>query len=118
MEAYVPITGTAHNGNVYLSKSYIQMDDAYIGLQTQQTLQIINKSNVKVNFEWRAFATEKEEQEKKNRLRVQLEEEEAEERMLIKELVSNEAVHEEFELEENEDSEEEERDEKALILKK
>lgn len=23
MEAYVPITGTAHNGNVYLSKSYI-----------------------------------------------------------------------------------------------
>lgn len=38
--------------------------------------------------------------------------------MLIKELVSNEAVHEEFELEENEDSEEEERDEKALILKK
>ena len=32
MEAYVPITGTAHNGNVYLSKSYIQMDEAYIGL--------------------------------------------------------------------------------------
>lgn len=23
MEAYVPIMGTAHNGNVYLSKSYI-----------------------------------------------------------------------------------------------
>ncbi len=38
--------------------------------------------------------------------------------MLIKELVSNEAVHEELELEDNEDSEEEERDEKALILKK
>ena len=35
MEAYVAIMGTAHNGNVYLSKSYIQMDDAYIGLQTQ-----------------------------------------------------------------------------------
>jgi hydrocephalus-inducing protein len=35
MEAYVGIMGVAHNGNVYLSKSYIQMDDAYIGLQTQ-----------------------------------------------------------------------------------
>ena len=34
MEAYVQITGSAHNSNVYLSKSYIQMDDAYIGLQT------------------------------------------------------------------------------------
>jgi len=51
-------------------------------------------------------------------LRNQLEEEEAEERMLIKELVSNEGVHEELELEEDEDSEEEERDEKAIILKK
>lgn len=37
------------------------MADAYIGLQAQQTLQIINKSEVKVDFEWRAFATEKEE---------------------------------------------------------
>ncbi|CAD8206755.1 unnamed protein product [Paramecium octaurelia] len=118
MEAYVPIIGVAHNGNVYLSKSQINMTEAFIGLQLQQTLQIINKSNVKVDFEWRAFATEKEEQEKKNRLRNQLEEEEAEERMLIKELVSNEGVHEELELEEDEDSEEEERDEKAIILKR
>ena len=47
-----------------------------------------------------------------------MEEEEAEERMLIKEYVSNEAVHEDLELEENSDSEEEERDEKAIILKK
>lgn len=38
--------------------------------------------------------------------------------MLIKEYVSNEAVHEDLELEENSDSEEEERDEKAIILKK
>jgi hydrocephalus-inducing protein len=38
--------------------------------------------------------------------------------MLIKELVSNEAVHEEFELEENEDSEEEERDDKHIIQQK
>lgn len=51
-------------------------------------------------------------------MRLQLEEEEAEERMLIKELVSNEQVHEELELEDNEDSEEEERDEKAIIIKK
>jgi hydrocephalus-inducing protein len=38
--------------------------------------------------------------------------------MLIKELVSNEVVHEEYEIEENEDSDEEERDDKALLLKK
>jgi len=30
--------GKAYNGNVYLSKNHISMDDAYIGLSTQQTL--------------------------------------------------------------------------------
>ena len=118
LEAYIQIMGVAHNGNVYLSKSFIQMDDAYIGLQTQQTLQIINKSNVKVDFQWRAFATEKEEQEKKNKIRLQLDQEEAEEKMLLKEIVSNEVVQEEIEIEDQDDSEEEERDEKALMLKR
>lgn len=51
-------------------------------------------------------------------MRQQLEEEEAEERMLIKELVSNEVMHDEYELDDNEDSEEEERDEKAIVLRK
>lgn len=118
LEAYIQIMGVAHNGNVYLSKSFIQMDDAYIGLHTQQTLQIINKSNVKVDFQWRAFATEKEEQEKKNKIRSQLDQEEAEEKMLLKEIVSNEVVQEEIEIEDQDDSEEEERDEKALMLKR
>jgi len=49
------------------------MDESYIGLQTQQTVQIVNKSDVKVDFQWRAFKTQKEENEKKNRLRLQLE---------------------------------------------
>ncbi len=63
--------GVAKNdGTVYLSKTYIYMDESYIGLQTQQTLQIINKSDVKVDFQWRAFKTEKEEIEKKNKLRL------------------------------------------------
>ncbi len=35
LQAYVQIIGKAYNGNVYLSKSHIQMEDAYIGLRTQ-----------------------------------------------------------------------------------
>ena len=31
LEAYVVMQGKAYNGNVYLSKSNISMDDAYIG---------------------------------------------------------------------------------------
>lgn len=32
LEAYIPSMGIAHNSNVYLSKTFIQMEDAYIGL--------------------------------------------------------------------------------------
>jgi hydrocephalus-inducing protein len=78
LQAFVDIVGSGQLSNVYLSKTFIPMEESYIGLQTQQTLQIINKSNVKVDFEWRAFMAEKEEKPKKELLRQQLNEEEAE----------------------------------------
>jgi hydrocephalus-inducing protein len=34
-------------------------------LESRETFKIVNKSNVKIDFEWRAFETEKEESEKK-----------------------------------------------------
>lgn len=119
LEAYVTILGNAQNSvGVYLSKSHITMDEAYISLQTQQTLQIVNKSKYKVDFQWRAFQTEKEETEKKNKLRAQLDQEEAEERMLLRELVAHEHQSDDLDFEDQDDSEEEEKDEKANIMKR
>jgi len=46
-----------------------------------------------------------------------LEQEEAEERMLLKEIVNNEVVREDYDIDE-EDSDEEERDEKTFLLKR
>jgi hydrocephalus-inducing protein len=43
----------------------------------------VNKSSVPVEFSWRAFATEREEYEKKQRLNMQLSQEESEERSAI-----------------------------------
>ena len=72
LKAYVTCRGRAEDDEVLLSKRVIQMDDAYIGLQTQQALQIVNKSNVRVDFTWRAFSTEKEETERKISLNINL----------------------------------------------
>lgn len=94
------------------------MDEAYITLETQQTLQIINKSNVKIDFQWRAFATEKEELEKKNLLKIQLDEEEAEKRLMLKETATLEHNHDMLEIQDDDDSDYEEVDEKTLMLKK
>lgn len=38
--------------------------------------------------------------------------------MLLKEIVNNEAINEDFEIENNDDSDEEDRDEKAILLKR
>lgn len=43
----------------------------------------MNKSDVPVSFEWRAFATEKEDRDRKNRLLAQLDKEEQEELLQI-----------------------------------
>ena len=38
--------------------------------------------------------------------------------MLLKEIVNNEAIHEEYEIEDNDDSDDEDRDEKAILMKR
>ena len=77
--------GESHNDNVYLSKTHIHMEPTSITLYSHQYYQIVNKSTVPVEFSWRAFATEREENEKKLRLNMQLSQEEAEERMILEE---------------------------------
>ncbi len=58
--------GDAINGDVYLSKSIIRQEETYISLESRETFTIINKSSVKIEFEWRSMKSEKEEIEKKN----------------------------------------------------
>lgn len=102
LEAYVKLMAEAQNDpNVYLSKTFIDLKKAYITLSSQDTFKIINKSEVPNEFEWRAFANEQEEQEKKNKLLLQLSQEEAEERMIIEE---NLEIEEEVESLDSDDS--------------
>ena len=71
-EATVQIVGQGHNDNVYLSKTHLHMEPTSISLSSNQYYKIVNKSSVPVEFSWRAFATEREEFEKKTRLNLQL----------------------------------------------
>jgi hydrocephalus-inducing protein len=61
------------------------MDPTSISLYSHQYYKIVNKSSVPVEFSWRAFATEREESEKKQRLNLQLMQEEQEERSAVDE---------------------------------
>lgn len=78
-EATIPTLGEAHNDNVYLSKTQITADPTSITLFSHQYYKIVNKSSVPIEFSWRAFATDNEEKEKKDRLNSQLSLEEGDE---------------------------------------
>lgn len=77
--ATIPTLGEAHNDNVYLSKGHVTADPTSITLFSHQYYKIVNKSAVPIEFSWRAFATEGEESEKKERLNAQLAIEESDE---------------------------------------
>lgn len=87
LSAEIPVIGEAHNDNVYLSKSHIHTDPTSITLYSHQYYQIVNKSAVPIEFSWRAFATEVEEQAKKTRLNLQLSQEEQEEKEEIEQAI-------------------------------
>jgi hydrocephalus-inducing protein len=86
-EASFVLKGNAINGEVYLSKEHIRIDETYISLESKQTFKIVNKSTVKIDFEWRAFSSEKEETDKKRALSEQLDVEENEKRKIISEMI-------------------------------
>ena len=89
LEAEVAMRGEAQNAYVYLSKNHIDMRETYITLYSQEYLQIFNKSDVPVEFSWRAFYNEKDEIAQKEKLKEQLDREEAEEKMLLEESPDN-----------------------------
>ena len=114
-EADFELVGNAINGEVYISRSHIRMEETYISLESRETFKIVNKSTVAISFQWRAFSNEKEEYEKKKLLLDQLEREEAEKRELIYE---NLDLEDNFKTNSSSSEDEQEIDEKELLLKK
>ena len=117
-EAEFELKGNAINGNVYLSKAHLQMEETYISLENRETFKIINKSSVKINFEWRAFSSESEENDKKKLLLDQLEKEEINKKVLIYETLDLEDNFKTLTNDSNDEEMFEELDEKELLLKK
>lgn len=63
----INVTGEVQDVNVRLSTREIQMTPTFITERSQQVLKIVNKSDIKVNYNWRSFSTV--EDERKNRTR-------------------------------------------------
>lgn len=93
LEAEVEMKGTSFAAEVYLSQQVLTMKNTYVGLSNYDYVELINNSNVPVEFSWRSAKSEKEEKEKKDQLIQKLQTDEA----------ANKVILEEAQLEESEE---------------
>lgn len=68
-EVYVQLYGSSIDVNVRLDRSSLMLDNTYLGLSSQRSAIIHNRSNVVVHYQWKAFASEMEENMKRERWR-------------------------------------------------
>ena len=64
-EIYTQLYGSARDANVRLDRSSITIEDTFIGLSSQRSVVLHNRSDVVVHFEWKAFASKMEEEMQK-----------------------------------------------------
>uniref|UniRef100_A0A1X7SV74 HYDIN/VesB/CFA65-like Ig-like domain-containing protein n=2 Tax=Amphimedon queenslandica TaxID=400682 RepID=A0A1X7SV74_AMPQE len=74
---YVQLYGTAIDVNVRLDKSSILMESTYIGLCSQRTLTLHNRTDIVSHFEWKLKSTADEEELHRNIIKQELSDEEA-----------------------------------------
>lgn len=53
IEAVIKLSGGARNADVQFSTRNLSMQDTYIALISQATFEIVNNSDVPVDFSWR-----------------------------------------------------------------
>jgi hypothetical protein len=63
----VNVYGVAQDINVRLEKKSIHFENTYLEMINQRTVSLTNRSNQLVHFQWKQFATEREEEQQKLR---------------------------------------------------
>ncbi|XP_058667706.1 hydrocephalus-inducing protein-like [Ammospiza caudacuta] len=64
---HTKLQGEAVDVNVGLSPNSVELDKTFTSMSSHRTLFIENRSNITAHFQWKAFATEEEENEAKRR---------------------------------------------------
>ncbi|XP_078257666.1 hydrocephalus-inducing protein homolog [Rhinoraja longicauda] len=92
---FVSLYGAAVDINVRLDKSSVMIEKTYVSLANQRTVSICNRSNIIVHFQWKAFASQEEEEQQKIRFFSDLKSEEEEETdMFLQECAGDPALRE------------------------
>ena len=72
LRCYIAVSGMGRNVDVSLSTPSVAMEPSYISLSSQKTMRIKNTSDVPINFVWKSFSSQEEEETERGRLLVEL----------------------------------------------
>ncbi|XP_033896012.3 hydrocephalus-inducing protein-like [Acipenser ruthenus] len=75
-DIYISLYGAATDINVRLDKNSVIIEKTFLSLANQRVITISNRSDVIVHFQWKAFATQEEEDQQKLRFSSELQKEE------------------------------------------
>lgn len=112
VKCFIAVKGYGKNVEVSLSTPSVTVEPSYISLFSQKTLRIRNASDAPIRYRWKSFATEEEEEAERERLLVEINRIEEEERATWQERLMSGAYdnmdggdYDEEELEELQDEE-------------
>lgn len=89
VKCYIQMRGFGKNVEVSLSAPSLTMEPSYISLFSQKTLKIRNLSDAPIRYRWKSFATEAEEEVERQRLLMEINRIEDEERSMLYNRVSD-----------------------------
>ncbi len=106
LDAEVAIRGESYEAEVYLSQQVLTMKPTYVSLTYYDYVELINNSNVPVEFSWRSAKSEKEEKDKKDQLIQKLQADESANKVILEEAQFEESEEESLDSDDSYDEDE------------
>ncbi len=72
ISSYVALSGEGHDVDIALDTGLAMLAETYIGLESETTIRLANRSELPVHFDWKALAVTAQEDDERQRLRVEL----------------------------------------------
>lgn len=66
-DVYISLYGAATDVNVRLERNSVLLEKTYISMANQRSVNIVNRSDAIVHYQWKSFATEEEEEQQRKR---------------------------------------------------
>lgn len=106
LEAEVGLKGESYTAEVYLSQQVLTMKPTYVGLTYYDYVELINNSNVPIEYSWRMVKSEKDEKAWRDQLITMLQSEESAQKVILEDAQLDESEEDSLDSDDSYDEDE------------